>query len=444
MPGSSLPKVTIVGAGLGGSLLACDLGRAGYPVELYELRPDPTKGPPRGGRSINLAISTRGLTALETVGLKDRILEHAVPMRGRMIHPVEGPLRFQPYSRDPRRAIYSVSRAGLNIDLVQAARSCDNVKLHFEHKGLDVDLDAVSARLLDQSTGREVTVHTDILIGADGAFSAVRKAMQRLDRFEYSQSYLEHGYKELSIPPADGGGFRMERDALHIWPRHSYMMIALPNVEGSYTCTLFFPFEGRESFSTLSTPKEAEAFYRRVFPDAVPLMPTLLEDWKQNPVGSLVTVRCHPWCYGGRVALIGDAAHAVVPFYGQGANASFEDVRILMECLREHGNDWGRVFSSYQALRKENADALADLAVENFIEMRDKTSSRLFLMQKKAEKVLAGLLPGLFLPLYSMVTFSNRPYAEAVRRDRLQRFCLKCTGLIVFVFLFVLLLTILF
>jgi kynurenine 3-monooxygenase len=412
-------KVTIVGGGLGGALMGVFLGRAGHQVEIVERRPDPRKVGGGRGRSINLAISTRGLAALERVGLDRAVLDVAVRMRGRMLHAPDGHLTFQPYGHEAHHVINSVSRAGLNRLLAEAAESMPNVRVRFGLRCVDVDLENATCELEDHDTGRREKVSADLVVGGDGAYSEVRGALQKTDRFEYTQSYLPHGYKELAIPPGPDGSFRMERDALHIWPRERFMMIALPNVDGSYTCTCFWPFEGKDSFAALSTEAEVRAYFERVFPDAVPLMPTLEEDFLLNPVGSLVTVRCRPWTYKDRVVLLGDAAHAIVPFYGQGANAAFEDCIVLDECLKSEANV-GTALAVYEARRKEHADALADLALGNFIEMRDKTASRTFLIGKKIEKTLARLLPGRFVPLYYMVTFSRTPYADAVRRAERQ------------------------
>jgi len=413
-------SITIVGAGLGGALMAVFLGRTGHRVKVYERRPDPRKGASGRSRSINLAISTRGLAALERVGLERELLDVAVPMRGRMVHAIDGGLTFQPYGHEAHHVLYSVSRAGLNRLLVEAAEAMPNVEIHFGQRCVDVDLENAEGLFTGIDTGLTSSVPADLLIGADGAFSEIRLAMQETDRFEYAQSFLEHGYKELRIPAAEGGGFRMERNALHIWPRGGFMMIALPNVDGSYTCTCFWPFSGENSFSALATRDEVRAYFQRTFPDAVPLMPALEEDFLLNAVGSLVTVRCAPWRYKDRVALLGDAAHAVVPFYGQGANAAFEDCIVLDECLREFSDDTAEALQMYERRRKRHADALADLAIGNFLEMRDKTASKTFLFGKKVEKLLAKLFPGRFVPLYYMVTFSRTPYADAVQRARTQ------------------------
>lgn len=415
MANSSHP-CTLIGGGLAGGLLAVYLARAGCEVDLYEMRPDPAGGKVVRGRSINLAISVRGLHALGEVGLANSILKMAVPMRGRMIHALDGGQHFQPYDKDPAKCINSISRADLNASLLEAANACSNARVHFDWKCVDVDVDRPAARLVHAETGQERLTETPVVIGIDGAWSAVRRSMQRLPRFNYSQHYLRHGYKELCIPAKAGGGFAMEPNALHIWPRRSYMMIALPNVDGSFTCTLFFPHEGPESFAALKTRDDVKRFFDRVFPDAVPLMPTLLDDFETNPIGAMATIRCAPWSHAGKVALLGDAAHAVVPFYGQGANASFEDCVALHTALKRHGDDWSRVFEEYESARRENADAIADLAIQNFLEMRDKTASRAFHMKKKVERTLHKLLPGIYTPLYTMVSFSTIPYAQAVRR----------------------------
>jgi kynurenine 3-monooxygenase len=414
-------KFVLIGSGLAGGLLAAYLGRRGYEVDLYERRADPREGNIVGGRSINLALSTRGIHALEQLGIADEVLQHAIPMRGRMIHDKSGDLHFAPYDVDPNKHINSIGRAALNTAVIEAAQRYPNVRVYFNHQCTDVDLDSATAKLLNTSTAQLLTSSGESLIGVDGAFSAVRQSMQKqLSGFKYDESYLAHGYKELTIPPGPGGSWRMEKNALHIWPRKSFMMIALPNPDGSFTCTLFWEFEGPRSFATTKTDDGVRRFFNEEFADAVPLMPALLEDFRQNPTGSLVTIRCAPWYHKDKVALVGDAAHAVVPFYGQGMNAAFEDCVVLDECLAEFADNRERAFAEYFVRRKENTDALADLAVENFIEMRDKTASRSFRAKKKLDHLLEAALPGIYLPLYTMVTFTRIPYAEAARRARWQ------------------------
>ena len=418
-----MPKFVLIGSGLAGGLLAAYLGRRGYEVDLYERRSDPREGNLVGGRSINLALSTRGIHALEQIGIADEVLKHAIPMRGRMIHPAaagSAPI-FVPYDVDPNKHINSIGRAALNTTVIEAAQRYPNVHVKFNHKCTSVDLDSATAQLLNTSTSQPLSATADSIIGVDGAFSAVRQSMQlKIDNFQYDESYLAHGYKELTIPPGPDGSWQMEKNALHIWPRRSFMMIALPNPDGSFTCTLFWEFEGPRSFATTKTDDEVCDFFREEFPDAVPLMPALLEDFRQNPTGSLVTIRCGPWFYKDKVALVGDAAHAVVPFYGQGMNAAFEDCVVLDECLEKFPENHERAFREYFSRRKENTDALADLAIGNFIEMRDKTASKTFRAKKKLDHFLEAALPGVYVPLYTMVTFTRIPYATAARRARLQ------------------------
>jgi kynurenine 3-monooxygenase len=412
-------KFVLIGSGLAGGLLGAYLGRRGYEVDLYERRADPREGNIVGGRSINLAISTRGIHALEQLGIAEEALRHAIPMRGRMIHDKSGDLHFAPYDVDPNKHINSIGRAALNTTVIEAAQRYPNVRVHFNHRCTDVDLTEAVCYL--ETENGHVTARGDAVIGVDGAFSAVRQSMQKkLEEFEYDESYLAHGYKELTIPPGPDGSWRMEKEALHIWPRKSFMMIALPNPDGSFTCTLFWEFEGPRSFATTKTDNGVRRFFDEEFPDAVRFMPTLLDDFKQNPTGSLVTIRCAPWHYQDKVALVGDAAHAVVPFYGQGMNAAFEDCVVLDECLVEFPDNRERAFAEYFSRRKENTDALADLAIGNFIEMRDKTASKTFRAKKKLDHLLEAALPGIYLPLYTMVTFTRIPYAEAARRARRQ------------------------
>ena len=423
-------KFVLIGSGLAGGLMAAYLGRRGYEVELYERRGDPREGNIVGGRSINLALSTRGIYALEQLGIADEVLRHAIPMRGRMIHDKSGTLHFSPYDRDPNKFINSIGRAALNTTVIEAAQRYPNVRVHFNRRCTEIDLEqaiahfeisSVRAAVSAATPQKIVRAHSDAVIGVDGAFSTVRLSMQRkIPGFTYDESYLAHGYKELTIPPRADGSWQMEKNALHIWPRKSFMMIALPNPDGSFTCTLFWEFEGPRSFATTTTDDSIRRFFEEEFPDAVPLMPALLEDFKTNPTGSLVTMRCAPWFFKDKVALVGDAAHAVVPFYGQGMNAAFEDCVVLDKCLAEFPQDRHRAFAEYFSRRKENTDALADLAIENFIEMRDKTASRVFRAKKKLDHLLEGLLPGIYLPLYTMVTFTRIPYAKAARRAQLQ------------------------
>src|SRR5688572_6516580 len=422
---ASVQNATIVGAGLVGSLLSLYLAKKGYNVNIHERRPDMRKADIGGGRSINLALSDRGWRALEGIGIGEDIRKVGIPMYKRVMHDAKGNLTSQPYGKEGQ-GIYSVSRGGLNMALMDLAEKQPNLKLHFNQQLTNLDLKTNTLEFHNPETNAESKVSADVIFGADGAFSAVRGVLQKTERFEYSQSYLEYGYKELNIAPAADGAWQLEKNALHIWPRGQYMMIALPNLDGSFTCTMFFPYEGEHSFSALKTEEQVMQFFQQVFPDAVPLMPTLLEDYFRNPTGALVTVKCFPWSYEDKVLLIGDAAHAIVPFYGQGMNAGFEDCTIFNELLESHGNDWEMLFKTFEKVRKPSADAIADLAVENFVEMRDKVADPEFLLQKKIEAKINAMYPQQWIPLYTMVTFSpDISYATALKNGRKQEKIMK-------------------
>lgn len=396
------------------------MARRGYTVEVYERRPDLRKSGNYGGRSINLALSDRGFRALERVGLADAVRAVGIPMYGRMMHHQDGRLVYQPYGKEGQ-AIYSVSRSGLNFTLMDLAEKEAGVSLHFNHRCTEVDLRKKSISFENVATGDASTLSYQLLFGSDGAFSALRGSMMKSDRFDYSQDYLHHGYKELTILPDENGGFKMEKYALHIWPRGQYMLIALPNPDGSFTCTLFFPFEGDPSFSSLDTPEKVHAFFSEVFPDTLTLMPHLVEEYLANPTSSLMTVHCTPWTFGGHTALIGDAAHAIVPFYGQGMNCGFEDCRVLDDLLSQLGDDWSEVLPAYERLRKPDGDAIARLAKDNFIEMRDSVADPDFLLRKKIEARIFEHFPDDWVPLYTMVTFSpDIRYSEALKRGKSQ------------------------
>lgn len=404
-------KVTLVGGGLAGSLMSIYLAKRGYEVYIYERRADMRSGNYVGGRSINLALSTRGIRGLAKVGLDQDVLEISIPMSGRMMHPVQGDLKYQPYGKEGQ-AIYSVSRGQLNIKLLQLADQYPNIHMFFNHKCTAANLDTCETTYVNE-LGETIVDKADVVLGTDGAFSALRDAMQRTPRFNFSQNYENYGYKELEIVPNADGDFQLDKNSLHIWPRKSFMMIALPNPGGNFTCTLFMPFEGEPGIDDLKTPQEITDFFNTHFPDAVPMMPGLVEDYLQNPTGMLATMRCYPWVRGNN-ALMGDSAHAVVPFYGQGMNCSFEDCIVLDECIEEFGGDWTRVLDAYQKLRKPNADAIANLALQNFVEMRDLVGSDAFLHKKKVEHTLSEKHPDLFVSQYERVTFSTRDYAEAL------------------------------
>jgi kynurenine 3-monooxygenase len=403
-----------MGAGLVGTLLALYLARRGHPVQVFERLPDPRKQDLLGGRSINLALSDRGWRALAGVGVADDIRQVGIPMYQRVIHDGQGVLSYQPYGQE-NQAIYSINRGSLNCTLLDLAEQEDKVRITFGQKLTQLDLPGRRLHLQDVASGHEYDVAYERLFGVDGAFSAVRSALQRTDRTDYSQQYLEYGYKELTIAAGPNGSWQLEKNALHIWPRGNFLMIALPNLDGSFNATLFFPYEGTKSFAALQTPADVTAFFAATFPDAVPLMPQLTEEFFDHPTGSLVTIRCFPWAYRDTVLLLGDAAHAIVPFYGQGMNAGFEDCTVLNRLLDQYGEEsWPTVMEAFENQRKPNTDAMADLALYNFVEMRDRVADPRFLLQKRIEGKIAAQYPGQWVPLYSRVTFSpDTPYAEA-------------------------------
>lgn len=409
-----MEKIIIAGGGLAGALMAGYLGKKGYTVSLYERRPDMRQHRISAGKSINLALSTRGLNALEKAGLKEAMLEQAIPMKGRMMHDIQGNQSFQPYGKEGQ-SIHSVSRGLLNILLLENAARYENVNMFFEHTCTDVDLDKGEATF-QNAAGEIIQDQADFIIGGDGAFSAVRLEMMKTNRFNYSQDYLNHGYKELTIAPKNGE-FAMDPNCLHIWPRGEYMLIALPNPDKTFTCTLFYPFEGEHSFASIQDEASLLKFFSAEFPDALTLMPDLVTDFFENPTGALVTVRCFPWTRG-KAALIGDAAHAVVPFYGQGMNCAFEDVVELDACLTELMPDFSKAMKEYETRRKRNADSIADLALQNFVEMRDKVGDRDFLHYKKVEHDICELYPDLFRSQYELVSFTLEPYSFAYEQGR--------------------------
>jgi kynurenine 3-monooxygenase len=405
-------RYALVGSGLVGSLLALFLARRGAEVRLLERRADLRKERIRAGRSINLAISVRGLHALGQVGLAERALEHAIPMRGRMIHPLEGPLAFQPYGKDDSQCIHSISRGWLNGMLMSEAEATGRVHISFQHRVTAVDVASGSLTAVNERSGSEERLSGGVVVGTDGAGSLVREAVVASEGGTSSEERLEHGYKELTLPPGPGGGFSLEKHALHIWPRRDFMLIALPNLDGSFTCTLFLRFGGSPSFETLRTPEAVRSFFTAHFPDAVALLPDLETQFFDNPTGSMVTVKCWPWTTEARAVLLGDAAHAIVPFFGQGMNCGFEDCVVLDEVLART-RDLGAAFADFARLRKPNADAIADMAVENFVEMRDSVADARFLLEKSIERRLLNAFPGEFLSRYALVTFSRVPYRLA-------------------------------
>jgi kynurenine 3-monooxygenase len=412
-------KITLIGAGLNGPLLAILLAQRGFVVEIYERRPDMRRVRMSAGRSINLAISTRGIHALKQAGLWEQMRSLIIPMRGRMMHSLAGELTFQPYGKDDREVINSISRGELNIALMSSAEE-RGVAIHFQQRCMGYDLKTGAIRLRDEETGGEGMVDAEVVIGCDGSASALRAEMLKLSRFNFSQQSLDYGYKELTIPAGPGGKHLLDTQALHIWPRGSHMLIALPNIDGTFACILFLPFEGDDSFARLVAPRDVTGFFESRFPDALSLMPQLADNYFANPTGAMVTIKCSPWHVEGRSLLLGDAAHAIVPFFGQGINCGFEDCTRLAELLDRHGAQWARVFGEFEVARRVNTDAIADMAIENFVEMRDRVGDPKFLFKKKVELALEAKYPQIFVPKYSMVTFHRVPYSVALARGAVQ------------------------
>lgn len=405
----------IVGAGLVGSLLSIYLSKRGYKVKIFERRPDMRTEKMSAGRSINLALSDRGIKALEEVGIMEDIKKIAIPMHGRFLHNADGSTAYQPYGKEGQ-FINSVSRGELNKKLITLAEE-HGVEIFFNEKCESINWKKNVAHFDNTINPVTSNFSFDLLFGSDGAYSAVRLTHQlQHDRFQYQQYYIDFGYKELTIPAGSDGEFLLEKNALHIWPRGNYMLIALPNMDGSFTCTLFFPFDGDPSFKSLDTKEKVAAFFEQTFADVCRLMPSLADDFFTNPTSSLVTVKCFPWVREDKFALIGDAAHAIVPFFGQGMNCGFEDCRILNGLIDKHNEDWNVILQEYQTVRKPDADAIAELALNNFVEMRDKVGDPKFLLQKKIEAAFSKKYPGKWTPAYSQVTFSPQiRYSDALK-----------------------------
>jgi len=414
----------IVGAGLVGSLWAVYLAQAGYKVRIYERRGDIRTADISAGKSINLAMSERGWTALREVGLEDRIRKIAIPMYGRIMHDIDGQGTFQPYGKEGQ-AIFSVSRAGLNAELITIAEQEGKAEMNFNKRCIGVDLEQGIVQFEDTETREKMSDQATVVFGTDGAFSAVRyEGMQKLDRFNYSQEYIEDGYRELLLPANEDGSHKLDKNALHIWPRNRFMLIALANENGSFTCTLFMPFEGKVSFSNLNTDEQITAFFQTTFPDFYKIHPDVVSSWKAHPLSSLAIIRCYPWT-SGRTALMGDAAHATVPFYGQGMNAGFEDCTVMSKLLKQHKENWPVIFKDFQELRKPDGDAVQDLSKENYFVMRDFVADPKFLLQKKIEGRFSQLHPDKWIPLYTQVSFTNTRYSVAhqtgKRQDEIMR-----------------------
>lgn len=418
----SKKNIAIIGSGLVGSLLAIYLKKYGHQITVFDRRPD-IRNIEFSGRSINLAMSNRGWNALRAVGIEDEIKEIAIPLDKRAMHVVGKPEYYQKYGKDGE-AIWSISRGVLNKRMIDLAEN-NGVEFRFEEKVWDIDLPEAKVYTGDTEKGEWTEYPFDLVFGCDGAFSRVRHKMQRRSRFDYSQDFIDVGYKELTIPANNDGTHKLDKNSFHIWPRGKFMFIAMPNLDGSFTCTLFMPFEGEVSFESIKTKKDAVDFFNTYFPNVKNEIENLTEDFFKNPTSAMVTMKCYPWTYWDKVALVGDSAHAVVPFYGQGMNAGFEDIFVLDEIIQEFGDDWEKIFDTYQKRRKPNADAIAELSYRNFVEMSSKTADANFLLQKKIEKHFSANHPEKWIPAYSRVTFSERPYAEALAAGDAQESIMK-------------------
>ncbi|WPY99247.1 NAD(P)/FAD-dependent oxidoreductase [Christiangramia sp. OXR-203] len=411
-------EVAIVGSGLVGSLLAIFLRKQGHKVTIFDRRPD-VRLVEFSGRSINLAMSNRGWKALREAGIEDEIRKLALPLDKRAMHVDDKPVYFQKYGEDGE-AIYSISRGILNRKMIDLAEEA-GAEFRFEEKIWDVDLP--NAKLYTGESEKSVwkEYQFDLIFGADGAFSRTRHKMQRQSRFNYSQHFIDVGYKELTIPANPDGSHKLDNASFHIWPRGNFMLIAMPNLDGSFTCTLFMPFEGDISFESIQTEQQADQFFEQYFPDIKDEISNLKRDFFKNPTSAMVTIKCYPWSYFDKITLVGDSAHAIVPFYGQGMNAGFEDISVLNQKMNQHGDNWEIIFEEYQRERKPNTDAIAELSYRNFVEMSSKTADPSFLLRKKIEKKFAQKYPELWVPLYSRVTFSDKAYSDALDIGDYQR-----------------------
>jgi len=415
-----MKQATIIGSGLVGSLWAVYLTKQGYKVNVFERRTDMRKAKMSAGKSINLAMSYRGWKALDEMGIGDEIRKISIPMYGRTMHALDGKTTYQPYGINDQ-AIYSVSRGDINCKLMDIAEREGNAKIQFGEECIGADLKSGTVRLKNTETGKLSEHTSDVVFGTDGAFSAIRyNAFQKIDRFSYSQNYIEDGYREILLPANADGSYKLEKNTLHIWPRGRFMLIALPNFDGSFTCTLFMPFENHEHcFNNLTSKEKVNTFFKEVFPDFFDMMPNIADAWEDHPLSSLAIIRCFPWTFG-KAALMGDSAHATVPFFGQGMNAGFEDCSALFALMKKHNDNWEQIFKEYEITRKPNGDAVQDLSMLNYIIMRDKVADPVFLLQQKVERRMAELYPGNYFPMYSMVSFSEIEYHVALNKGKAQ------------------------
>jgi kynurenine 3-monooxygenase len=413
----AVPRAGMVGAGLGGAMMAIYLARRGFEVDVFERRADlRTQDVP--GPSMNLGLSRRGIEALRRVDLADTVVAMGIPMLGRVVHDVSGSVTFQPYGRNDHEVIHALQRNDINRALLAGAASFPSVRMSFQHHFSGLERGARAARFRDEATGREHSVPASFWVGADGVFSGLRGAMQHEMRADFHQEYLDWGWKELRIAALPGGSHRLEKNAFHLWPRGGSLLFAHPNRDGSFTCSVVLPFAGRDSLASLSDPELVREFFSRTYPDVVPLVPDLEEQFLHNPVVPLLTVRTSPWHLRDSVVLLGDAAHAVVPFYAQGMNAAFEDCFLLDECLGAHGGDRAAAFRAYEVRRKPHTDALAELSKQNFVELRDRVRSPWLQARRRLDTALSRMLGPQWAPLHARVTNTSIPYADAVALER--------------------------
>ena len=430
MPASVKPlEVSIIGGGLGGALMAVYLARRGVEVKVFERRPDIRNGVVDHGRSINMTIAERGLAALERVGLREKVMSVTMPLKGRLVHAEDGGRHCQPYGRTPTQVHHSIKRSELNGLLLDEAEAQPNVELYFQKRYIRGGRDGGLFLVQDERTGETEYARADVLVGADGAHSFLRREMQHGQPADYKVEYFPEGYKELTIPAGPSRTFLLDHEVLHVWPRGECMLIAIPNLDGSFTCTYTMPLEGELSFQSLSSRSKAEAFFERHFAEVMALAPDLVDEFVTKPPARYITTLTSPWCHEGRIVLLGDACHSVLPFYGQGMNAAFEDCRVLDECIAAHGDRWDAAFGDYQARRKPHTDALARLSKENYVELKEGVRSPHFLARRRIDLILDRWFPSIFATLYGLVTHTNTPYADAVARCERRARWVKRSGL---------------
>ncbi len=422
---NSTRNITLVGAGLTGCLLAIYLAKRGFHVDIYEGRPDLRKTKIGGGRSINLTLAARGIQALKEVGLYDQVMQLTIPLKGRIIHALNGNRIFQPYGYNDSEVLYSLLRNELSILLLNELEKYKTVQVYFNQKCTGVSFEQRELYLQNQTTKEQTTVKVNQIIGTDGSASAIRTAMQTKVGFNFSQAYLDHGYKEITIPGYQSSLPVLERNALHVWPRKQYMINGFPNQDGSMTCVLFAPFEGENGLNNLNSKKKVLNLFQTQFPDILSFIPDLAQRYFSCKTGYLVTIKCQPWHVEDKALLLGDAAHAIVPFHGQGMNCAFEDCAYLDKCIEKHGTDWQSVFQEFERYRKVNTDAIADLSIQNYLELRDHVADSRFSLKKKVEEILADKYPEQFIPRFSMVCFHQFPYSIAQRRGAIQQSILE-------------------